>query len=92
MTQPIGAETLCGGCRYGKIMVARNILEEDEDGEIIYSSTNIVRSMCSHPLFVGDGCAQNMGVVTMCEAFKARKEYSERKKPVRKIGAKKAKK
>ena len=74
---PLPSETLCSGCKWGKIMIAKNILEEDEDGDIQFADTYLMRSMCSNPLFVGEGnFAQNMGIVTMCEGFEARDEYA----------------
>jgi hypothetical protein len=85
---PIPSETMCAGCKWGKIMIAKNVLEEDEDGGIQFADTYLMRSMCSNPLFVGDGgYAQNMGIVTLCEAFEARDEFVPNK-----AGAKKPRK
>lgn len=73
---PLPSETLCSGCKWGKIMIAKNILQEDEDGDIQFADTYLMRSMCSNPLFVGEGgYAQDMGIVTLCEGFEARDEY-----------------
>lgn len=88
--QPLGIETLCSGCKWGKIMIVKNMVEENEDGDLFLADQFVVKSMCHNPLFVGDGNSENMGTVSVCEGFVARKDF--KPEPIKITKKKRAKK